>query len=75
MRAKKVDSTEKPGLYANIHAKQQRIAKGSRKTMRKKAPRARRTRKPFRRQLSLLFGKSVHTDVIRVFQRSPMLLC
>lgn len=36
MRAKKVDSTEKPGLYANIHAKQQRIAKGSRKTMRKK---------------------------------------
>ena len=36
MSARKVDSTEKPGLYANIHAKQQRIAKGSRKTMRKK---------------------------------------
>ncbi len=28
-------TTKKPGLYANIHAKQKRIAAGSRETMRK----------------------------------------
>lgn len=27
--------TKKPGLYANIHAKQERIAHGSKETMRK----------------------------------------
>lgn len=27
--------TKKPGLYSNIHAKQERIAHGSRETMRK----------------------------------------
>ena len=27
--------TKKPGLYANIHAKQKRIAHGSKETMRK----------------------------------------
>lgn len=36
MAAKKTASAKTPGLYANIHAKKERIAKGSGETMRKK---------------------------------------
>lgn len=35
MKAKKT-AKKKPGLYANIHAKQERIEEGSGETMRKK---------------------------------------
>lgn len=36
MSAKKATKSKQPGLYANINAKKQRIAKGSGETMRKK---------------------------------------
>jgi hypothetical protein len=36
MAPKKTEKSKKPGLYANIHAKKERIKKGSGETMRKK---------------------------------------
>jgi hypothetical protein len=38
---------KKPGLYANIHAKQERIAHGSGEHMRKKGEKGRPTKKDF----------------------------
>ncbi len=36
MATKKATTSKKPGLYANIHAKKERIKEGSGETMRKK---------------------------------------
>jgi hypothetical protein len=43
-----VDMATKPGLYANIHAKQERIAHGSKEKMRKPGTKGAPTAKAFK---------------------------
>jgi hypothetical protein len=51
------DKKAKPGLYANIHAKKKRIAKGSGETMRKKGEKGAPTKKQFTRSAKTAKGK------------------
>ena len=49
MTAAKKTAGKKPGLYANIHAKQERIKHGSKETMRKPGDEDRPTSKDFKK--------------------------
>ena len=48
---------KKPGLYANIHAKRERIAKGSGETMRKPGSKGAPTAKAFKQAAKTARGK------------------
>jgi hypothetical protein len=48
---------KKPGLYANIHAKRERIAKGSNEKMRKPGTKGAPTAKAFKQAAKTARGK------------------